>query len=272
MVIDPNIKRSNTLPGAFYRSATTFETVKQKIFESSWHFIGDHDSIKQPGQYHPITLLPGVLDEPLLLTHDSNGLKHCLSNVCTHRGKIIVEAPGASRLLSCGYHGRCFNLDGSYKSMPAFKEVENFPSEADHLAQIPMQEWFQLVFVSLFPKVDFNTMIQPMMDLVGWLPFDTMRFEPDQSKDFEVKANWALYCDNYLEGFHIPFVHPSLNNAIVFDEYEYHTFDYMNLQLAIAKEGQPCFDIPPGAPNYGRAIYAYYFWLFPNVMFNIILM
>ena len=42
---------------------------------------------------------------------------------------------------------------------------------------------------------------------VGWMPIEKFQFDSQSSKDYFVNANWALYCDNYLEGFHIPFVH-----------------------------------------------------------------
>ncbi len=83
-----------------------------------------------------------------------------------------------------------------------------------------------------------------------------------------IDAHWALYCDNYLEGFHIPFVHPALNAALEGDVYSYELFPYCNLQLGIAKEGEPTFDIPEDAPDYGKSILAYYYWVYPNLMFN----
>ena len=77
-----------------------------------------------------------------------------------------------------------------------------------------------------------------------------------------------MYCDNYLEGFHIPYVHPALHQALSIDAYAYELFPYANLQLGVGKEGEPCFDIPPGEPDHGKMVYAYYFFLFPNLMLN----
>ena len=268
MQIHSNITQASTLPATFYRSENIFQESIAKIFERTWHYVADSAVIANTGQYYPFTLLDGVINEPLLLTHHSTGDKFCLSNVCTHRGKIIAENAGQGKLLTCGYHGRCFEMNGQFRSMPAFKGVQNFPSTSDHLTQVSLSEWFQLMFVSIQPSISLAKMLEPMMKLVGWMPLEKMQFNASQSREFMVKAHWALYCDNYLEGFHIPFVHKSLNDAIVFDEYEYRLFPYVNLQVAIAKEGQPHFELPPSSPDYGKKIYAYYFWLFPNVMFN----
>ena len=217
---------------------------------------------------YPFNLLTGILDEPLFFSKDESGAVKCLSNVCTHRGKILVEKPGNSKLITCGYHGRCFHLDGKMKRMPKFEEAKNFPSEADHLTKVSFEEWLGMYFVSLNPKTAFSEMIKPIMDRIAWMPLDTLKYDADSSKEFLVNAHWALYCDNFLEGFHIPFVHPALNEAIDFGSYEYELFPYCNLQLGIAKEGEPCFKVPEGAVDFGRNIYAYYFWLFPNLMLN----
>ena len=60
-----------------------------------------------------------------------------------------------------------------------------------------------IYFSSINPSINFDHLIKPINDRVGWMPIENFRFDPKSSKDYFVKANWALYCDNYLEGFHI---------------------------------------------------------------------
>ncbi len=266
--IQSDIRQAQTLPGWFYRQPEVFTEVKEKVLAATWQYAADADVVEAPTAQYPFTLLPGVFDEPLLFTRDRAGGLHCLSNVCTHRGKVVVEKPGQGRLLRCGYHGRCFGLDGQFRSMPGFEQVDNFPTAADDLSAVPFAEWLGLLFVSLQPRAPFSEMIQPMLDRVGWMPLDTLRFSEEGTKDYYIEANWALYCDNYLEGFHIPFVHPALNQAITAGSYGYELFPYCSLQLGLAEEGEPCHDIPEGWPDHGRRIYAYYYFLFPNLMFN----
>ena len=266
--ISEDIRLAHTLPASFYRNVAYFEESKELLLARTWHWVAESTVIDHPKKVWPFTFLPGVIDEPLLFTRDAEGQAHCLSNVCTHRGKIVVEQPGTRSLLSCGYHGRCFRLDGKFKSMPEFQDVANFPTTADNLHEIPFAQWLGSLFVSLQPAAPFQQFVQPILDRLAWLPLDNLKLSESECRDFEVAAHWALYCDNYLEGFHIPFVHPALNQAIEFEQYSYELFPYCNLQLGIAKEGEPCFDIPPGVPDYGKRIYAYYFWVFPNLMFN----
>ncbi|MEM6726430.1 MAG: SRPBCC family protein, partial [Bacteroidota bacterium] len=171
------------------------------------------------------------------------------------------------RMLSCGYHGRCFRLDGTIKSMPGFEGVENFPSESDHLKNLSLERIGPLLFSSLQPRYSFREIFGAMMDRLHWLPVDTLEFDPTTSVDYYLDAHWALYCDNYLEGFHIPFVHPGLNDAVT-DDYTYELFPYCNLQLSIAEEGEPHYEIPESSVDYGKKVYAFYYWVFPNLMFN----
>ena len=266
--VDPEIAKAKTLSTDFYTDPAVFEEAKEKIFASSWQFAGDAGLISEPGQCHPFTLLEEYLNEPLLLTRDQEGHIHCLSNVCTHRGNLLVNAPCQVTNLRCRYHGRLFRLDGKFHSMPEFKEVENFPSPEDDLHRLPLFQWGNLVFTSLNRQLPATEFLQPMIDRLAWLPIDQFEFQPDLSKTYTVLANWGLYCENYLEGFHIPFVHAGLNTVIDYGNYTTELFGYSSLQLGIAKEGEECFDLPLESPDHGKRVAAYYFWVFPNMMFN----
>src|SRR5207237_2796106 len=74
--------------------------------------------------------------------------------------------------------------------------------------------------------------------------------------------------ENYLEGFHIPFVHAGLNCVVDYGSYADELFRYATLQLALANEEQAAFDLPTDAPDHGRRVAAYYAWIFPNLMLN----
>jgi choline monooxygenase len=271
--IDPDIAKAQTPHKDFYTDLQLFQLLKEKLFAPSWQFIGDTDRLKEPGDTYPLTLLDGWLDEPLVLVKDKTGAVRLLSNVCTHRGNIIVKEPGRVGHLRCNYHGRLFQLDGKFHSMPEFKEVKNFPSAADDLTQLPLFQWGKWLFGSPgesegrehLPPALF---LKDMMDRLNWLPLEDFVFRPELSKDFIVGANWALYCENYLEGFHIPFVHAGLNAVIDFGNYTTELFRYSNLQLGIAKDGEECFELPASSPDYGKRVAAYYFFIFPNMMFN----
>ncbi len=226
------------------------------------------EEVKTPGQTFPFTLLQGYLDEPLLLTRDASDQLHCVSNVCTHRGAIVCEKGGIEKNLRCRYHGRRFNLDGSFIAMPEFDGVENFPSEKDNLTAVPFETWGGFVFASLFPAFHFKDAFGEMMSRVPELNPENFVFSHAHSKDYLVNANWALYCENYLEGFHIPYVHASLNQVLDYSSYECELYPYSSLQLGFARAGEEQFRIPQTSSYFGKHIAAFYFWIFPNLMFN----
>jgi choline monooxygenase len=267
--VDADIAKASTLPGWFYTDPTVYARSIGGIFERSWHWLGDTDQIRTPQAAMPVTLMEGCLDEPLVVTRDASDRLHCLSNVCTHRGMQLVEGAEARvSCLTCRYHGRRFELDGRFRSMPEFEGVEGFPSEADHLRRAPFGVWRKFMFAGVDPAMGFDDWVGEMERRVGWMPIEQARLDPTRCKDYLVHANWALYCDNYLEGFHIPFVHASLNEALDYGAYRTETFRWSNLQLGITRGGEDCFDLPPDSPDAGLDVAGYYFWLFPGTMFN----
>lgn len=266
--IHPEIGKAWTPPTEFYLDSGPFEKSKERIFARTWQFVTDESNVRVPGQVFPFTLLEGCLDEPLLLSRDRDDRLHCLSNVCTHRGNVVVEGAGNMNTLRCRYHGRRFGLDGSFQNMPEFDGVEDFPSPCDNLARTPLGRWENLLFAAVDPVASLDEVFEPMIDRVGWLPLREFRFEPSRAREYMIKAHWALYIDNYLEGFHIPYVHASLNAGLVYDDYRTEAYRYGNLQIGVAKDGDDAFDLPATSPDHGKNIAAYYFWFFPNLMFN----
>ena len=104
--INSDITKAETLPATFYKDPDIFEKIKEKIFLKSWQWIGDESLVDKPQSVHPFILLDGFLTEPLLITRDKDGLINCLTNVCTHRGNLLVVTPKATKKLTCSYHGR----------------------------------------------------------------------------------------------------------------------------------------------------------------------
>ncbi len=245
--IDPDIRKAKTLAADFYTDPANFEISKEKIFARSWQLIGHSDSL---GDLTPVNILPGVLDEPVLIVKTSEWIS-CISNVCTHRGKILVEEPCQAELIRCRYHGRRFHLSGEMISMPEFEGVENFPCEADNLTKLPFAEIGGFLFASVSPTSAFESLIdgvEPLFD-----EENTAGLVLTATKEYEVNAHWALYCENYLEGFHIPYVHKGLNAVVDYGSYTTDTFRYASVQTGYDAHGE---------------VAARYLFVFPNLMLN----
>lgn len=266
--INPNIVNASTLPSSIYFDPSIWELAKEKIFARTWQWITHDERVQFNGSVYPFQYIEKFLGEPLMLTRDEEGRLRCLSNVCTHRGFILSHHPAKHKTITCQYHGRRFGLDGRMQFMPEFEQAEDFPRPCDHLQEVPLTRWHQFLLCSLDPVKEWSDIAGQMDRKVGFLPIDQYRYAPEYSKEYLVHAHWALYCDNYLEGFHIPFVHEALNQYLDYGKYETVCYDYCNLQIGYARSGEETFKFPQEHTDYGQEIGAYYFWIFPNMMFN----
>lgn len=267
LYVDPDITRASTLPSSFYTDAHYFDLAKEKIFSKTWQFCIGSEHLQESNQMVPHMLLPGLLDEPLLFVRTEERI-NCYSNVCTHRGNLLVHKPCTADKIKCGYHGRRFNLNGTFLSMPDFERTCNFPTAADNLSSIPCEHWGPFIFAALNPRHCFTEVFGEIQNRLAWLPVENMRLDTQRSRDYLVHAHWALYCENYLEALHIPFVHPSLREVIDCTTYTTEIYPNHNLQLALAKPGELSFNLPESALDFGKNVAAYYYWIFPNIMLN----
>jgi choline monooxygenase len=258
--IDEDIRRARTLPAAFYRDPAIFDRVREKVFARSWQIVDGAERVSSPGSVLPFEFADGFVNEPLLLVRDAAGELRALSNVCTHRGNLVCSKAEVVQSLRCRYHGRRFSLDGRLVSMPEFEGVRDFPSRADDLPRLDLARFGPLVFTAIDPAFPFEDLIAPVRERISFVTLDRMALDPAGGRVYQVEANWALYCDNYLEGFHVPFVHPDLAKTIDFASYRTELFAWSSVQIAEASSAADAFA--------GSTVAAYYFFLFPNLMLN----
>jgi choline monooxygenase len=265
--IDADIASAATLPGTFYRDRAAYDLARERVFARSWQWLGDLADVAACGTLSPRDVLPGLLDEPLLLARDEGGALRCLSNVCTHRANVLVTAACRAKDIRCGYHSRRFDLAGRMTFMPEFAGAREFPSRADDLPRVPFAAWGNFGFAAVGPTPPFDDAAGALLARLPRTPAEDWRHDPSRDRDFAVDAHWALYVENYLEGFHVPFVHPGLAAAIDCAGYADELFPAGTLQIAPAHDGEPA--IEPLQRDGAPAIAAYYAWLFPNLMLNL---
>ena len=260
-MIDEDIRVAKTLPSRFYTDKECFQ--EQKKFFNRWQFAA-HKSDIAANNILPLDTIESVTGECMMLV--DNDEVRSLSNVCTHRGMRLATEACQSKGLQCKYHGRRFNLDGTFLHMPEFEDAVNFPTEDDNLTEYPLAEWNGIYFtaVDVLKSLDLSFLDSRL----SWLNISNFKRGSSRNREYTINANWALYCENYLEGFHIPYVHPELNQVLDYGDYRVECFSGGVLQIGIAKENEVCFDLPKTSPDYGLKVAAYYVWLFPNLMLN----
>ncbi len=186
--IHPDITAASTLEGTFYHDGAAFELLCERVFARSWQWIGELADVAQPGSLSPRSLLPGLIDEPLLLSRDRQGELRCLSNVCTHRGNLLVGAACRADQIRCGYHSRRFDLAGNMTFMPEFGDAKNFPAASDNLPVVPFGSWAGHGFASLNPAAPLDEFLAAVKARLSWLPVEKFAFDADRSRDYVIGA------------------------------------------------------------------------------------
>jgi choline monooxygenase len=225
--------------------------------------VGHHDQLAKPGDFFT-TELQG---EPLLLVRGAQGELRGFYNVCRHRAGPPAEGCGSRKLFRCGYHGWTYALDGSLISAPEVEGVQEFHPEQFALTPVHAEEWFNLVFVNLDPHAE------PLLKSLGELPAQAERFEFTKMKLFErrtydMKCNWKTYVDNYLEGYHLPSVHPGLNRELDYNAYVVEPYARHVRQFSPIRGVQPGDTVPRRYQEGREDLTTDYFWIFPNWMLN----
>ena len=257
--IKSDIKISNVLEKDFYLDDSIYNKVINIVFHNSWQLITDINSVKSNNIF-PFIFLKDSINEPMILTIN-NDIK-CISNVCTHRAHIIIKKKCSKQLLQCPYHGRIFTLNGNLNQAPGFESALNFPSKNDDLVQYKSIKWHNFLFASIVPNIDINLVLNDIDNRLPNYNFLNLEYDSNNSRTYILDAHWALYCENYLEGFHVPFVHKGLSKDISYSSYQTILLDYGVLQIANSSNLNESIDNT-------NNIYAYYYWIFPNLMINI---
>ncbi len=261
--IDPELSRAWSLPSPFYRDAAILEEEKEKIFRRTWQVVGHRDQVAKPGDYFTLDLL----GEPLLLVRGSKGELRGFYNVCRHRAGPAAEGCGSRKLFRCGYHGWTYDLEGKLISAPEFEGVQDFDPSCFTLAAVRAEEWSNLIFVNLDPAA------KPLLESLGEMPKQAGRFPFTGMKLFErrtydMKCNWKTYVDNYLEGYHLPSVHPGLNRELDYNAYTVETYPRHVRQFSPIRGAQPGDAAPRRYQEAREDLTTDYYWAFPNWMLN----
>jgi len=246
---EPKLALASTLPSRFYNDASVLPAENRSIFARTWQLAGHEDAVRERGRFFTTT----VADEPLLIVRGDDGELRVLSNVCRHRAGPVAKGAGQRASLQCGYHGWTYALDGSLRTAPEMDGIECWDRASVALPQFRIETWNGLLFVNL------DRDAPPLRDFLGDLAGRRFSGAPAARKEWTVNCNWKVYVDNYLEGYHIPIVHPGLFREIDYPNYRTETRRNYSIQHAPLKR-------PERIRGDGEAEY---FWLFPNLMLNV---
>jgi len=261
--VDPDVARAWTIPAPWYVGAEALTLEQDRIFRRTWQVVGHRAQLEKPGDYFTCE----VAGEPLLIVRGAANELRAFYNVCRHRAGPPAEGCGSRKLFRCGYHGWTYDLDGRLISAPEFEGVQEFDPSDFTLRAVKAEEWFNLVFINL------DDSATPLRATLGDLPAQAGKFHFANMKLFErrtydMKCNWKTYVDNYLEGYHLPSVHPGLNRELDYNAYAVEPYRWHVRQWSPIRGAQSGDKSPRRYQEAREDLTTDYFWMFPNWMLN----
>lgn len=217
-VLQP-IERANGLPNECYTDAAAFRLDRDSVMAKSWVCVGFGSDVPQ-GWAVPVSFM----GFPILLTRSAQGTLRVFHNVCSHRGMQLVSEAGklGTGLIRCKYHSWAYDFEGNLKGTPMIGGTESnshqdFDPAVNGLKPIRTAVWMDNIFINLSDDaVSFEEFIAPLISRWSkWVTPETLQeLSPglDAKMELVVKSNWKLAVENFLEAYHLPWVHPELNS------------------------------------------------------------
>jgi choline monooxygenase len=222
-----------SLAPSWYVDPALYQRERTEIFARTWQLLGPIDPVSAPGGYLATT----IAGWNLVVLRDRDGVLRGFHNVCRHRGAPLLETgEGHCDVLRCRYHGWVYDGQGRLRKAPHFGDDPGFRIEDYPLTPIRVATWRGLLWASIAavgPGLEES--LASLADEVADQPLERYRFV--RSVRFEMASNWKTYTDNFVEGYHVPGIHPSFDAAIDFSRFETVALDGVVRMTAPQKSG-----------------------------------
>jgi choline monooxygenase len=245
-----------TLPARFYTDARMPSLDASAIFARSWQLVCHQSQLAGVGD-HVVTQIAGL---PLLIVRSDESSIRAFHNVCRHRAGPIASCDGqGAKNLRCRYHGWTYGLDGVLRGAPEMGRTPDFNLADIRLPEVRVHLWQGLVFVAIGEAPPFDEFVAGIDARLG-LHRALHGYEFHHRASYDVACNWKVYVDNYLEGYHVPHIHPGLNSLLDYRSYVTETAQWYSFQFSPLESGDDLY-------GSGEALY---YFLYPNAMLNIL--
>ncbi|AJY74432.1 aromatic ring-hydroxylating oxygenase subunit alpha [Paenibacillus beijingensis] len=209
-----------TLKGHFYTDPTIFESEMKNIFMKSWFCVGFANEAAQPGQYFTAK----IGNENVIIIRGKDNVLRAFINACKHRGSLLCtqEKGKVGKVMQCPYHAWNYSLDGKLASVPHTTgcSQDMVHDEAFHLTPVHLTEWHGMVWISLAddPLPVEKQLDEQIMNRFGNLTtfsrYGIQDLKVARRIEYDVKANWKLIIENFMECYHCTLIHPELTATL----------------------------------------------------------
>jgi choline monooxygenase len=282
------VSAATTLLPDAYTSESFFALEQERVLATSWVAVACTSELARPGDFVAVE----VAGQPLLVVRGGDGTLRSFYNVCRHRGTRLCDAGAGhvDRFFRCPYHSWAYDLDGRCLGTPLFEGSEIPESEraifdmgdvrafdkADYgLYPVRVERFGCLVFVNLDPDA------APLAAQLGDLPERLAGYRLEEwrlvrEKAYEIRANYKLIGENFMEYYHLPWVHPGLVKVSPMKSHYRWQGPGMYTGMTTTPIAQNADSggwkgLPPiGGLEGDDAVSARFAWLFPNTALNVL--
>ncbi len=227
------VDRASTLIPDAYCSPEFFALERERVFATGWVAVGFVADVARPGD----CVVVEVAGRSVIVTRNRHGELRGFHNVCRHRATKLLDdrarEVGHRGRIRCPYHNWTYDTDGTCLGTPLF-EGSDVPAgqeaifdtssatafdRADHgLLAVSVESWGLFLFVSLDP--DPAPLDAQLGDLPRRLAGHRLdEWVPLRRTTYDVAANYKLVAENFMEYYHLPWVHPELNQVSRFSDH-----------------------------------------------------
>lgn len=252
------LTQSQTIPSSWYTDPRFLDLEKRLVFGTSWQYVGHESRLPNPGDH----IIADIVDNPVVVARGNDGRLRAFFNVCRHRGGPLALEDGHGKMLQCKYHGWTYSLEGQLRGVPKFDRTELFDKKDYGLVPLTLDAWEGLLFVNLVSdSVPLHSVLSGIRERIA--PFQPSMLKFYRRINYDLRCNWKVFVDNYLEGYHVPLVHPSLSTILDYQQYATETLEHYSLQHSPLSEDDHSYGVQKGGT-------AFYYQVFPNFMMNIL--
>ncbi|WP_420435912.1 aromatic ring-hydroxylating oxygenase subunit alpha [Candidatus Poriferisodalis sp.] len=186
-----------------YVSREFHQLEAQRLWPSTWQMACRLEHIPEVGDY----IVYEICNISLVVVRTETDQVRAFHNSCLHRGTTLVEGDGNAAFFKCPFHGFAWNLDGSFRGMPASWDFPHVDGPDFCLPEAAVALWGGFVMVNPDGTAEpFERYAAPL----------TEHFEPYRLDDRYVahhavqvvEANWKATQEAFLEGYHVATTHP----------------------------------------------------------------
>ncbi len=199
-------KMMHVLPLEAYTSQAWFDREQEMIFSKTWAYAGFAEDISEPGQY--ISVQAGLNNIFIVMGRDRR--LRAFHNICRHRGTQLIRAVGkAQKALTCPYHDWTYDLEGNLISVPEEQsEFKDLDKSCLGLKKASVDMWRGMLFVH--PNPDAGSIMEWFGEVephLGPHNIEELVEYPDARVEYEIKANWKIVVENYIDVYHLAHLH-----------------------------------------------------------------